>query len=87
MNFFEPLDGHVILRANGIYSEHQLYHHNYELFARKGNGYIRLLDNQATSRSRVFWSDMPFEINHIVGSKAGRMVLEPLPGFGSKKTT
>lgn len=85
MNFFEPLDGHVILRANGVYSEHQLYHHNHEIFARKGNGYLRLLDHQATSRSKVFWSDMEFETNHNIISRAGRMVLEPVSTIKRRK--
>jgi len=59
MSRFLPLDASTLLRNNGIFSEHQVYCNNDgELFARRGNGYLRLMDHSATSASRVFWSDL-----------------------------
>ena len=73
MNFFQPLDGHVLLRHQGVFSEHQLYVLGNELFARKGNGYIRLYENNATSKSKVFWQDL--RMNQIAKAHMGKLVL------------
>lgn len=76
MSFFIPLDAHCVLRSNGVFSEHQLYHLDGEIFARKGNGYIRLYDNQATSRSRTFWQDLRMETPLPLTYKIGKLFLD-----------
>lgn len=59
MEFFQPIEGHTLLRSNGAFSEHQLYVDDQNLlYARKGNSYLRLLDNAATSRANTFWDDL-----------------------------
>lgn len=73
MNFFHPLDGHVLLHSNGVFSEHQLYHKDGEIFARKGNGYVRLLDHHATSKGRMYWADL--KLDKGVVFEMGRMVI------------
>lgn len=58
MDYFTPINAHVLLRTAGVYSEHQLYvNQDEEVFARKGNGYLRLMDHAATSKPKVFWSE------------------------------
>ena len=73
MNFFQPLDGYVLLRHQGVFSEHQVYALDNQLFARKGNGYIRLLENNATSKSKVFWQDL--HLSQKIRSHMGRLIL------------
>lgn len=75
MSRFIPLDASVLLRSSGIFSEHQVYHmSNGELFARKGNGYLRLMDCSATSRSRIFWQDLNLT-THVWEVRIGKLVL------------
>lgn len=63
MDYFTPIDGSVLLRSGGIFSEHQVYrNHKKELFARKGNGYLRLMDHHGTSKERVFWDEVSLPI-------------------------
>lgn len=75
MSRFMPLDASVLLRNNGVFSEHQVYHRNDgELFARKGNGYLRLMDHGATSGARVFWQDLNLT-THVWEVRIGKLVL------------
>ena len=75
MSRFLPLDASVLLRQNGVFSEHQVYHNAAgELFARKGQGYLRLLDHAATSAGKIFWHELdlgslPYSVHR------GRLVL------------
>lgn len=75
MSRFLPLDASVLLRQHGVFSEHQIYHNDAgELFARRGNGYLRLMDRGATSVARVFWADLTLGVLSWT-IKMGRLVL------------
>lgn len=81
MSRFLPLDASVLLRHRGVFSEHQVYHNDAgELFARKGNGYLRLMDHGATSVSRVFWADLNLATLSWT-TKMGRLVLKNATGI------
>lgn len=74
---FFPLDASVLLRRNGIFSEHQIYRNtDNEIFARKGNGYIRLLANNATSVNRIYWNDLDLA-PHTWELNGSRMIFVP----------
>jgi hypothetical protein len=76
MSRFLPLDASVLLRQTGVFSEHQVYHNDdLELFARRGNGYLRLMDHGATSVARVFWQDLNLS-SHVWVVRVGKLVLD-----------
>ena len=80
---FIPIDGSVLLRSNGVFSEHQIYHNEkQEVYARKGNGYIRLSENRATSASRIYWTDIKTP-QHSFTAKMGRLILVPATNVSS----
>jgi hypothetical protein len=58
MSHFQPLSGSVLLHSRGVFSEAKLFHHNNEVFARRGSGYLRLMTNNSTSNPLVFWSQI-----------------------------
>lgn len=74
---FLPLDATTLLRFNGVFSEHQLYRNSEnEIFARKGNGYIRLMAHNATSVNRLYWADLDLP-PHAWDIKGGRIIFVP----------
>lgn len=80
MNHFSPIDAHVVLRTSGVYSEHQLFVDKEDLvYARKGNGYIRLLDHQATTKPGIFWDNLTMskKAPALFVTSYGRMSITP----------
>ncbi len=56
MNLFQVIDGSaVVMRSRGIYRQAQAFYRGDEVFARHGNGFIKLGINGATSLSTVSW--------------------------------
>ena len=61
---FKLLEGEtVILRSRGTFTQNEVYTYNGELFAKKGGGYIRLLEKNATSIPSVLWQDLTVKQN------------------------
>lgn len=55
MSAFTPLEGTALLRSQGIYSERPLASLNGAVFAKQGQGYIRLLAHGQTTRASTTW--------------------------------
>ena len=53
-NLFHQVEGEsVILRSKGTFTQNDVYQRNNELFAKKGSGFIRLMQNEGTSQPSV----------------------------------
>jgi hypothetical protein len=55
---FQPIEGRVVLTANGIYKEAALVVLDGKVFAQHSSGYIRLKEHGRTSHSKVFWAEI-----------------------------
>jgi hypothetical protein len=54
MSYFTELTGdHAILFVNGVYTQVQLYTRNQELFAKHGQGFVRLNSDYSTSKPKL----------------------------------
>lgn len=64
---FHQLDNEsVILRSKGVFTQAEVYTRKGELYAKKGSGYIRLVEDSKTSVPSVMWEDLTVT-NHTVG--------------------
>lgn len=81
---FIALNGTVLLRQSGVFSEHQLYRNSENhVFARKGNGYVRLTQHNTTSVARLFWSEMQlYGETQVIG---GRLCFVPIQTKARRK--
>lgn len=63
---FHQLDHEcVILRANGVFTQTDVYERKGELYAKKGGGYVRLLENGKTSTPNTMWEDLTLQTYRV----------------------
>jgi len=62
MDIFQPLQGGVLLRLNGAYSEAKLFTLDDVVYAKSGSTYIKLMGAGRTSKPKTSWSKL--SINH-----------------------
>jgi hypothetical protein len=58
MSFFNPLEGSVLLRSKGSFTEAKIFERNGQIYAKRGNAYIRLMTHERTSVDKLFWSEI-----------------------------
>jgi len=75
MDRFNEIDGTVLLCNAGTFTVAQLYEHRREIFAKRGQGYVRLHQHGATSMRTVFWDALDLEKS--VHFPMARMTLQP----------
>lgn len=75
MTFFNPIDGSVVLRNRGRFTEAKLYECDGDIFAKYGAGFIRLKRNEATSLPSVFWVKIDSTASWTYDLTTGNMIL------------
>ncbi len=66
MDIFQSVtDGKAILLNKGVYRQVDLYRRGANLYAKNGNGFIRLYPNQGTSVPSIVWRDLDPGEGHI----------------------
>lgn len=59
MNFFTEVEGSVLLKQHGYYREAPLLRNEKgELFAKRGQGAVRLMPHHATSITKLYWNEI-----------------------------
>lgn len=77
MTFFKPLEGSVLLSAQGAYFEASLVEHETQVYAKQGGKYIRLSDHGRTSKAKTFWKSIQLDQDYHF--RMGNMeILKPL---------
>lgn len=77
MNFFHRIEGEVIiLRNKGVFKQVDIYYRSGELFAKHGQGFIRLNSNMTTTHPDVFVDEMNPAIVSPLKGPHGRMMIE-----------
>lgn len=57
--FFKPIEGEAaVIASKGVYQQVDLYSRGGVLYAKRGGGFIRLLNGGATSQANVRWEFM-----------------------------
>lgn len=74
MVFFEPIpEATALVHVNGTYSENELYHHDYEIYAKRGNKFIKLHSNRETSVKNMYWKTL--HVPHgVIGARHHRFL-------------
>ena len=73
MSSFQPLQGDVVLRSNGTYIEAKLFSFKEEVYAKKGNAFLKLKQDGDTSVRRIYWEQL--EIQRTLIYPMGLMTL------------
>lgn len=55
MSFFTPLEGTVLLRSRGSYSEAKLFSRDGKVYAKRGSSFVKLLSHELTSVNKLNW--------------------------------
>ena len=77
MELFTLIEGEVChLRAGGVFSQAKLFRRGKDLFAAKGSGFIRLLDNGNTSHPSTFWDGISLPKSKYAVADHGRIQLK-----------
>lgn len=75
MPFFTPIDGSVVLRSRGRFTEAKLHQCEGAIFARYGSSFIRLKRDGATSLDRVHWNKIDCTAARDFDRTTGHLVL------------
>ena len=65
-----------MLRSRGVYFEAKLFQRDRKIFAKRGNGYVRLLPQFSTTVSKLSWSEIKGVAYHEHGGDV--LALPPL---------
>jgi hypothetical protein len=81
MGFFKPIEGEAaVLVHNGMYKQCELYERDNYLYAKIGNGFVRLFHDGSTTKAKMRLEHMTWT-GQLYRDSLGRLAAKNAPGL------